>query len=335
MANLNLYLTSLEPDMSQMNYSQSLGGYCSNSLIYPQTTLSETLGLYDTSFVLDTPDSGSWSEWMGVEYINIGNEIMQISPLVNGDISVVQRGYNGIINMHINGDTVRAVSTKKLFNDVFNDSHKQYRCIAIKNDSLETDPSSDIVAYDISIYLKQKSLNPNCHIRVALEQPNSQYITSNSTSWTSMQIVDSSLIGLYPDNHFKEAYLKVLSGEASGSGKIVRSFDSSTGTFIFYNSFSSDYDYSSNVEYEVLPSPAQRVSTGTISPDTSLENILSFFSPVESNPIRISSGSWSVPVFPDLYRKNIMYLWIEREVEKGSENFDANSIIINVKYSTG
>ena len=55
--------------------------------------------------------------------------------MTNGTISVIQRGYNGIINMHIANDRARGESSKELFNDVFSDGYKQYRCIAIKNDS--------------------------------------------------------------------------------------------------------------------------------------------------------------------------------------------------------
>ena len=61
MATLKLYLTSLEPDLDQTIYSQSIGGYLSNSLVYPETILSSPIGLYDTSISLDTPSSGSWS----------------------------------------------------------------------------------------------------------------------------------------------------------------------------------------------------------------------------------------------------------------------------------
>ena len=125
MAVLRNYLTSLEPDMSQTIYSQSIGGYVSNSLLYPETTLKSTLGLYDISVSLDTPLSGNWSEWQGVEYINIGNEMIQVSPIINGTVTVVQRGYNGIINMHISNDRVRAESSKELFNNVFDDNYKQ------------------------------------------------------------------------------------------------------------------------------------------------------------------------------------------------------------------
>jgi len=332
MAVLRNYLTSLEPDMNQSIYSQSIGGYVSNSLVYPETTLSSSLGLYDTSISLDTPASGSWLEWQEVEYINIGNEMIKVAPIINGSIDVIQRGYNGIINMHIFKDRVRAESSKELFNNVFDDDYKQYRCIAVKNDSLLVNPSGDLNAYNFEVYLKQNSRDLDSSIKISLEQPNSQYLSGVSTTWTSMTVVDISLIGIYDDNHFKEAYLKVLSGSATGQGKIISSFDSATGTFTFYSSFSSTYDYSTNVSYEVLPAPSQRIKTGIVSPVDTGDNVLPFVSNNERSPMRFSSGNFSDPIITDLFPNDVVYVWVERIVDKGVENFNNNDIVLNIKY---
>jgi hypothetical protein len=288
--------------------------------------------LYDISISLNIPSSGSWSEWQGIEYINIGNEMIKVSPMTDGTVTVVQRGYNGIINMHIANDEVMAESSKELFNDVFDDSHKQYRCIAIKNDSSSSDPSMEINAYNFEVYLKQNSRSDDSSLKIALELPTSQYLSSTSTSWTTMTLIDTSLIGVYDDNHFKEAYLKVLSGGGTGPGKIVSSFDSSTGTFAFYNSFYSIYDYASNVSYEVLPSPAQRIKTGIVSPVDTGSDVSSFTSSSEQAPIRFSSGNISDPTIVDLSPNDVVYVWIERTIGKGVENFDNNDIVLNVKY---
>jgi hypothetical protein len=335
MAVLRNYLTSLGPDMSQTIYSQSIGGYISNSLLYPETTLSSNVGLYGTTISLETPLSGSWSEWQGVEYINIGNEMIKVSPMTNGTVSVIQRGYNVIINMNIANDRVRAESSKELLNNVFSDDYKQYRCIAIKNDSLIVDPSGDLNAYNFGIYLKQNSRNSESSIRISLEQPNSQYLASASTSWTTQTIVDESLIGVYSDDHFNEAYLKVLSGDAEGQGKIVLDFVSATGTFTFYdgNTFSADYDYTTNVSYEVLPAPAQRIKTGIVSPVDTGDNVTSFVANNEQSPLYFWSGNFNNPIITDLLPNDVVYVWIERTVEKGVENFDDNDIVLNVKYS--
>jgi len=333
MATFKSYLTSLEPNIDQTIHSQSIGGYCSNSFVYPETSLANTIGLYNTSLTLNVPSSGSWLEWQGVEYINIGNEVIRVSPMTNGTVTVVTRGYNGILNMHISNDDVRAVSSQELFNDVFDDSYKQYRCIALKNVSPVAFPSGELNAYNFEVYLKQNSRSNDSSIKIALEMPSSQYLSNTSTSWASTRVVDTSLIGLYEDNYFKEAYLKVLSGDANGQGKIINSFDSASGTFTFYSSFSTAYDYGPNILYEVLPAPAQRVRTGTVSPIDTGSNVTPFVSSSELAPLRFTSGNFSSPIVSDLFPNDIIYVWIERTIEKGAENFDNNDIVLNIGYS--
>jgi len=331
MATIKLYLTSLEPNMSQTIYSQSIGGYASDSLLYPETELASTIGLYDTSINLSTPSSGNWIEWQNIEYINIGNEVIRVSPISNGSVSVVERGYNGIINMHIENDLVMASSAKEIFNNVFNDDHKQYRCLVAKNVS-SSDPSWERTAYNISIYLKQNSRGPDANIKIALERPSNQYLLSTSTSWSTMQVIDTSLIGLYSDNYFQEAYLKILSGGATGQGKIISSFDNVTGTFTFYSSLSASYDYTTNVSYEVYSAPAQRIKTGTVSPITTGNDVLPFSSPTETSPVRFASEG-SFPVVSDLGVNDVVYIWLERTLEKGAEAFNIDDITLDIKYS--
>lgn len=341
MATLKLYLTSLEPDLNQTIYSQSIGGYVSNSLVYPETTLSSSMGLYDTSLSLTTPSSGSWSEWQGIEYINVGDELMKVPSFVNGSIVVSQRAYNNIYNVHLAGDVARAAASKELFNDVFDDSYKQYRCIAIKNVSTNsTDPSQEQIAYDLEVYIKQNSRNTTSDIKIALEKPVSEYISGASTSWSTTIVdnasrtilVDSSLIGAYENNYFSAAYLKITSGPAVGQGKIVTGFQESTGTFLFYpDSFSEAYDYSVAPTYEVLPSPAQRIKTGIISPIFGSANVTQLFHPNEFTPLTFFEQA-SVFNVSNLSPNDVMYMWVERIVEKGNEEFLNNDFVLNFRY---
>jgi len=332
MATLKLYLTSLEPDLNQTVYSQSIGGYVSNSLVYPETTLSSTVGLYDVNLSLATPSSGSWSEWQGIEYINIGSELIKIPSFVNGSIVVSQRAYNGIYNVHLSGDVVRAAASKELLNDVFNDSHKQYRCVAIKNVSTNSsDPSQEQIAYDLEVFIKQNSRNVNSDIQIALEKPSSEYISGVSTSWSTSSVVDTSLIAAYEDDYFKDAYLQITNGAASGQGKIVASFDRATGAFTFYNTFSEDYNYDIVPTYEVLPSPAQRIKTGTISPNVGSDNVTHFFKPDEFTTLTFFEQA-SVFNVSNLSPNDVMYVWIERTIEKGSEKFLDNDFVLNLRY---
>ena len=337
MEDLKLYLTSLEPDLNQTAYSQSIGGHISNSLVYPETTLNSTVGLFDLNLDLNIPESGSFSEWQGIEYINIGAEMIQVPPISNGTIVATQRGYNNIYNMHIAGDVVRASSAKELLNDVFNDSRKQYRCIAIKNVSRQNpSPSYEQIAYDLGVYLKQDSRSKNSIIKIALELPSSQYLSGTSTEWNEMKLTDSSIRNAFEDNHFNNAYLKITSGEASGQGKVIGSYEAASGTFTFLSSFSTVFDFDKNVTYEVLPSPAQRVKTGTISPAITAGSVTNFLQPDINTPLRFfQSPNASDPLdlgISDLNPNDVMYLWIEREVLKGSPEFFNNDFVVNVKY---
>ena len=166
---------------------------------------------------------------------------------------------------------------------------------------------------------------------MALERPSSEYISSISSSWSAMQLVDSSLIGVYEDDYFKEAYLKIVSGGASGQGKIISSFDSDTGTFTFYSSFSSIYDFSIDVNYEVLSSPAQRIKTGTISPNVGSSNVTQFFTPDQNTPLTFFEQP-SIFNIGNLSPNDVMYVWVERYVEKGNPEFLNNDFVINVRY---
>ena len=207
MPDLKIYLTSLQPDMSQTIFSQSIGGYVSNSLLYPETTVNGTIGLYDTSFVLNSLDNGTWSDWNNAEYLNINSEVMKVSPIIGRNISVIQRGFNNIIETHIEGDTAKGVSANELFNNMLNNEYKQYRCLAVKNVSIGADPSITQSVDNISVYIKQNSRNQNSSLKIAIEKPANQYIEGTATSVTSnlntrtSALVDISLSS-YNDNHF-------------------------------------------------------------------------------------------------------------------------------------
>ena len=336
MTDLKIYLTSLQPDMDQTISSQSIGGYVSNSLLYPESTVDGTIGLYDTSFVLDSLNSGTWADWKNAEYLNINNEVMKVSPITGRTISVIQRGFNNIIETHIGGDLAKGISTNELFNDVFNDSYKQYRCLAVKNVSIREDPSITQSVNNVSVYIKQNSRNQNSILKIAIEKPVNQYLESSASSITSNLnnstsiLTDISLAG-YGDNYFKDSYLKITGGTNKGQGRVIISFESSTGEFILDGILTDD----TVVSYEILTSPAQRVKSGMISPDTIDSNITSFSLSDQFSPIDINfSNETEVSLTSNLLNFNdVFYIWLERTVKKGFSSFDDNDVIINIKYT--
>jgi len=327
MADFKFYLTSLEPNLSQSIYSQSIGGYCSNSLLYRETTLSSNVGLYDTSFTLNTPQAESWIGWENVFYININNEIIELSALESGTATAIQRGSNGIINFHLAGDVVRASNAAELFNNVVNNEYKQYRCLAVKNTPID-DPSDSEIANDVQVYLKQNSRNDESNIRIAIERPSSKYLTSISTNRTILTLTDTSLSGVYLDDYFNGTYLMV-SGE-NGVG-FISDFDGSSGTFTFSSSFST---VTTNKVYEVFPASAQRLKTGTDAPvnsdyitDFSYTNSVNRLSLSDTTNVSNSSDA-------DVLTNDLFYIWVERTLQKGSASFDNNDFVIVLIYDT-
>ena len=327
-AYIKFYYTSLEPNLAQSNAMQSIGGYVSTSLAYPETTLANTIGLYDTSFTLNTPTSGNWDDWKNVTYINIGSEVMKVSPITNGNINIINRGYNGIVNMHIASDIAMAMKDDKLFNNVLNTGHKQYRCLVVKNISDEK------IFYDVFSYINQNSRNVKDVVKIAVEIPKYQQMSKTSSSWTSISLTDDSLIGEYADNYFKDSYIRINSGPNNAQGRTVNSFDSSSGQFIFYNSLPIEYDsdYSRRVSYQIDPAPAQRIKSGIVAPITGSGRTSSFSKADKYYPININIlGSLKGQ---NLYPNEIFYLWFERTLKKGSNLFEKNNIIPGVLYSS-
>ena len=330
MSDIKFYLTSVEPNIAQTIDSQSIGGYPSTSLVYPETTLINSIGFYDISLTLQ-----DYTGLSGLEYLNINSEIMQVRSIDSNAVSVLERGINNILNMHLASDPVRGVTIDKVFNNSFDDSYKQYRCIAIKNISDNPDPSADLVAYSMEVYFIQASRNPNDTIKLAIEVPNTQYIEGTSTSWTDITLTDTSLIGGdLEDNDCVDANIKILDGPNVGRNRIISSYDSTTGTFVFTESLPVDYvaPTTNTINYELEPSPAQRLKTGIESPSVGSGRISTFSAATENSPASINVTSSTNGA--NLYSRHVVYLWLERTLRKGSDVFDRNNIIIGLKYST-
>lgn len=325
-SDIKIYLTSLEPDIQQTNYSQSLGGYIAyseslpaiNSLLYPETILDAALGLYGTSITLDDA-----TDLIGYSYLSILNEIIKVDVISSINVTATERGVNGAIGYYPDGTIVQGVASP--FNDSFDTDRRQYRCYAIRNNSTTES------AYGISAFFSQISENTNTTMRVAFEIPKSQGITGVSTSWTSSMLIDSSLAGTYADNLFADSYMTFEDSPNAGERIRISSYDGDTGTFVFADSISPDYDpllHSSSINYTVDASPAQRIKSGTDTPiDT---DYITVFSEAANrgNALALSqilSGG-------NLLFGEIVYIWIEREIGKSSEPYEENSFVLNVDF---
>jgi hypothetical protein len=327
--NIKCYLTSLEPDISQTIFSQSIGGYRSDSVIYPQTTLNNTIGLYETSLSFDLPENGNWSEWNDVSYISINDEIIKIGNM-SKDVEGVNRGINGIVSMHLSKDIVTGLSTN-IFNSTFNDDYKQFRCFAIRNE-----PEFSFEINNLEIYLSQNTINSNCVIDISVSVPSNQYLMSSSTSWSKSAIVDKNAIpddpsgAGYAGNSFLNSYLKVLSGPNTGVNRLISS-DGKNGIFTFYDDLPVDYDsslYSSEIDYEIEPGPTSRSSSGYMAP--LIESQQSWIGYGETIEVDISESRFGNIFYP----KDVFYVWVRRTLEKGKQEVNNDSFVLGLKYKS-
>ena len=317
-SDISFLLTSVEPDIDQSISSQSIGGYGSTSSVYNEVSLSSDIDLYDSSATVD-----SISDISAYTFININSEIMKVNSISSTTINISNRSFGGILNSHIISDKVKAISLTSVFNNRFNDLFEQYRCIAIKNTSaIDT-------AYDLQVYVKRNSFSKRSKIRIALELPKNDYISSAATNGTKLSVVDTTLSDDFVDNHFQDALLRITSGSNINQTRIISSYDLSSKTFILDSSF--PYIVSSGVQYEIESGPAQRVQSGLIQPEVGTEKVTNFSLANKDNPLSLSyyedrdHGS-------DLQPGDTVYIWIKRSLDKDADEYSYNSSILTINY---
>jgi len=319
---IKYFLTSVEPNISQSIYSQSLGGYVSTSLVYPETILDGTIGLYDETMVVD-----NYVALSGNSYLNLGLEIVEVSSIIGNNITISQRAVNGLRSNHLNNSVVRGVSSVNVFDNILNSDRKQYRCFAIKNniDPLSTDAYS---FGDIRVSLKQDSRNSFSNIKFAIEVPRNDYLSNYATGGSTNTLTDSSLIGRYSYNHFINSILRIKSGPNSNQYRKISIYDDNAGTFTLENNFS--VSISSGINYEIDPSPSQRIITGEVSPSIGTQRVSEFVGMNSLIGIDINNSRDHNNIFQP---NDLIYIWIEREIKKNALEFNNNSFVININFS--
>jgi hypothetical protein len=321
-SNFKFYLTSLEPGVEQTIHSQSLGGYpavvvtdLTRSLVYPEASLASGMGLYDSSLTvaLQTPISGR-------EYLGINDEVIRTEVVAGNTTQVLTRAINNARSTHISGDIVRGLARSSLFNNNFNDSFKQYRCIAVRNNG------SDI-AYNVEAYLKHQSGNAGSKVKLAVEIPASDYYSGAVTSSVSKrQLTVLALTGAFANNHFASAYIRFTSGSNVNQARIVSSFDAATGTLVVDSDF--PFTPAFGDAFEIDPAPSQRIVSGIVSP-TFGSGRVSELSTSAVN-INVNGGRDHGLQFQP---KDVFYVWLERTLNKDAISMDANSVVISLRYS--
>lgn len=325
-SDIKFYLTSAEPNIEQTIRAQSIGGYpaididdLTKSLVYPETTLAATEGQYTTQFSL-TDASGLSSK----SYLSANGEVVSLSSVAS-NIATVSRGSNDVYKSHISGDIIRGADATDLFNNNFGREYKQYRCIALRN-------NGSFVAHDVEIYIKQTSRNASSRIRVALESPVNDYRSASSTSnaLDKITVTDSSSIGAFADNHFKDATMRFTGGSNNNQERTISSFDSSTGKFVLDSSL--PFTASSGDTFEIDAGPAQRLASGINEPTSDSGRVTAFQIPDEDNKIRLDASGLR-DHGDQLRPSDVAYIWIERTLRKDGMSFTGNSVVLSVAYS--
>ena len=319
-SDIKFYLTSVEPEIAQGNLLQSVGGYISTSTLYPSTTLTSDLDLYGNNLEL-----ASFSDFTGLSYVSSNFEIIGTQTIEGTSIPINTRAVNNQRNFHASSDLIYGLTVDGLFNLKFNDDRKQYRCIAIKNEN-----SSDS-ALNAAVYLRQNTINASSLIRIAVEIPKNDYHSSSATSGSQMTLVDSPIAGTFEDNQFQDAVLRMTGGLNSNQSRIVNSYDDATGTFVLQSSL--PFDVSPSDAYEVDAGPAQRLTSGFVSPQFGTDRVTALSEASASSFVNINVSD-DRDHGSDLRTNDVIYVWLERALVKDSPGYNLNSAMLTFNYFT-
>lgn len=297
----------------------SLGGYVTPTTIADPHFMFSPLSV--TSLTLNVFEPGSG-------LMMLDSEIVE-----HTGTTITKRGSKGTtVRPHSNFDFGfgYALTKNNVFNSSFNDSFKQYRCIAIKNEH-ETD-----TFYGLKFYLKSPSRNPNMTVRIAVEMPRTNYLAGTvylpaATTGGSLAFVGLGLAGVYSDNHFKDCILTFTSGTNLNIKRLIASYDGATGTFVLDTALG--HAVVNGNTFNVDPSPSQVISSGTVSP---------VFSGRTSALSNASTSTAAIGINVNGARTNganlapneVVYLWFERTAAHNADKFDDNWFIFTANYKT-
>jgi hypothetical protein len=305
---LKFYLTTAEAGTVQSDPSQSIGGYVSTTPFNDSTTLLSVLS--QSSSVI------SLSAVLSEQSLLVDHEIVTVSGT-----SLTGRGQNQTLAVpHAAGSTVFGLTHNSLFNDSFSDSGYQYRCIAVRNEN----PVSSF--YNLNFYLKNASLNPNSTVSIGVEYAQQQIQTGTATNGGTLTLVDSSLADVYSDNFFVNCPITFTSGMNVNLTRVVASFDSATGTFVFTQSLS--VGVVAGDTYRVGQLPSQRLVTGSASAPMG-----AVFSGFQSGNIPLNVDG-NRPNLNTLEPFETVYIWFQRQINENADQYLNNRVVFTAHYTT-
>lgn len=323
---LKYFLTSAEPYAEQNNSVQSLGGYVSKSEIYKVFSLSAPVSIYDSIIsVSETSLSDNFSlvDLQKLEYLQINDEIVRVSKWSGLNAYLSERNvFDTGLRMHASGDLVREIKYNYFFDRNLSADYKQYRCLALKNDS-ETETIKNL-----RIFLNTPSRNNLSQIRIAIEEPKSNYYNSESSSNGVTAFAVNSLINAYPNDYFVDAPIIFQSGPNENQIRFVKSYIASSGTIVIDKRLPVNIAIGDKFFIDTAPAfrnkSAVKIPTGA--------NISEFINPLQSLD-GVSIGISQRVDGGDLLPKQVIYIWLERSILEINDEYYGNRFSLSAIYS--
>lgn len=324
---LRFFLTTPEPVSVQKNLVQSLGGYVSLSEVYRGYAISDALSIYDKIVYLNTDSISldfSLVDLQKSSYLQINDEIVKISKWVSNVGYISERNVFGTpLRMHPKGSIIKEISKNDFFDANLGPDRKQYRCIAIKN------TNNKDIAKNMKVFCNIPSRNNLSTIRLAIENPISDYYKGTSSSQGITAFSDNSLVGKLTSSHFVSSPIYFINGPNAGQVRLVKSYNPTSGTIEIDQRLPNNISFGES--YVIDTAPCQKTKSGTKAPSGS--RVSAFFDANNEESaisINVNGGRDSnVNLLPN----EVVYVWIERAISASNDEFLNNRFSLTVSYS--
>jgi hypothetical protein len=312
---LKFLYTSIEPFVSQLNPSQSIGGYPSDTTYSASSTLSSTLSVSGLSVTTQAALGGS--------RLLIDDEIIEVQG-TGATRAVLNRGaLSTTARPHVSGSPVFSIPAQSLFNNALSDARVQYRCLAVKN----VNPT--LTFSNLTFFFKEQSVTPFTTVKMAVEVPRTEYYLGSASSGSLISLVDHGLTS-FADNWFAGCVVKVLSGPNVNARRTVLSFDRATTTLVLDSAL--PFAVGAGVSYEIQPAPAQTIASGTVAPTFSTARV-SGLVPAAARQSALGINVTGTRINGSHLAPNeVIYLWLARSRSDNAPAQLNNRVIFTANY---
>ena len=307
------------------NVKQNFGRYAAYRQITPSASLSSVISASSAFFTVDDA-SGSMRQF---DRVSIDGEIISVKIWNENKAEIKDRGVGGTVKkFHSVNTSVFGIDDHGIFNDnLYIDSNSdflyQYRCIAIRNTYENVSVMDPKISLDsnINTYLSK--------IAFAYEVPvHGNIILSPSVGdgRQSISISTENIAGRIIGGDIRSAIGSAMRfTDASGSVQIRSIININSSSISLDSALPNPASEYSTVE--ILPAPASNSYQGKISPSSS-NRMTSFFDSSRLTDLNMPSINPSRVIG----YKDLIYLWIKREVPRNARIAFETSLPLRVKF---